>query len=63
MSGRDLNGDYAICTTEPGDGDGVNFINVRWGYDSEEQAKNSLKKVTLEENIPEDELVVIKICN
>ena len=60
MTGRNLNGQFSICRVElQDDSGGVNYITVRWGYDSEEQAIAALDVVAEEEAIPFAELAVV----
>ena len=60
MTGRNLNGKYSICRVElQEDSECVNYITVRWGFDSEEQALAALDRVAEEEAIPFAELAVV----
>jgi hypothetical protein len=59
MTGPNLNGKYSICRVElQEDSECVNYITVRWGFDSEEQALTALDRVADEEAIPFAELAV-----
>ena len=60
MSGPNINGKYSICKVAMReDSDGVDFLCVRWGYDSEGDAIGALKSVAAEENLEINDLAVI----
>jgi hypothetical protein len=60
MAGRNLNGKFSICRIElQEDSESINYITVRWGFDSEEQALAALDGVAEAEAIPFADLAVV----
>jgi hypothetical protein len=61
MSGPPFNGPYSICRVELQDeSDGVNYITISWGYDTEEEARRSLPKIVKDKGIQMENIAIVK---
>ncbi|MBV1711602.1 MAG: hypothetical protein KUA37_06295 [Desulfomicrobium sp.] len=62
MNEAERNPDFAVCRIEfQEDSDGLNYITIRWGYDTQSSATAALETISKEENIPMDELAVVGV--